>query len=515
MKLRPETLLKNGSYRIISILGQGGFGITYLAEHIHMCRKVCIKEFFPSSLYRRDDVSQVATVKDGDNVALIDSLKTKFLKEARTISTMDNQHIVRVFDSFEENGTAYYVMEYIEGESLASIVARDGALDETTARRYIAEVADALGYIHARNTLHLDVKPHNIMVRKSDGRAILIDFGLAKHYDDSGSQTTSTLGGRSHGYAPIEQYDDGGVAQFSPETDIYSLGATLYYLVTANHPPRASVVGSNGLPELPKRLSPSLHATITAAMNYAIKQRPHSTQEFMSHLGGGQPAEPNPKRSKWWLWLLLFLAAVGIVCGIVLSGGEDKGEDIVVTPDTEEVVENIEPKPVVPEEKTYKVGDYYNENGKQGVVFEVWDGGRHGKIVSLDETQAEWDSRAIDGNSPRTYADSKSDGKANTDKIMSRSDSQYFDAFEWCRAKGSSWYLPAHNELQKIYNNKSTLNTALQKYGTTLSDGWHWSSTEYVDSEPEFCAWLVDMNYGYTYNSYKYNFYYVRAVSAF
>ena len=736
MKLQPETLLKNGSYRIISALGQGGFGITYLAEHIHMCRKVCIKEFFPTSLYRRDDISHLATVKDDDNVQVVNAFKAKFLKEARTISTMDNPHIVRVFDSFEENGTAYYVMEYIEGESLASIVERDGALDESTARRYIAEVADALGYLHERNTLHLDVKPHNIMVRKSDDRAILIDFGLAKHYDDeSGTQTTSTLGGRSHGYSPIEQYDDGGVAHFSPETDIYSLGATLYYLVTASHPPRANVVGSNGLPELPHSVSSPTRAAITAAMGFSIKQRPHTTATFMSHLNGGAK-KPQPKRNRWWLWLLLLLAVIGVVCVILLSGGKDRGDDVVVTTEAEEVVvtaeaeevvvdsldtseteinaaselvsepakaeksaepaikltskpkasvsadrgsgkisyavtnpsdgvkpkvkssadwlvvtmsgntisytttanpsdksrsakitiiygdESIEivitqagkpkpsleltspssasvtadggggkveytltnrrddlkllanssadwlivnvsgdtityttkanptessrsakitvtygnqsfeivitqagktkPKPVVPEAKTYKIGDYYNENGKRGVVFEVWDGGRHGKIVSLDETQAAWDSRVTwDAtnsyrNGTRTYADSKSDGKANTDKIMARSDSDYFPAFKWCRAKGSNWYLPAVDELKKIYNNKSVLNATLQKYGATLDNSWwYWSSTEYVDYKPEFCTWAVLMGYGYADSLSKYSSNSVRAVSAF
>ena len=617
MKLQPETLLKNGSYRIISALGQGGFGITYLAEHIHMRRKVCIKEFFPTSLYRRDDISHLATVKDDDNVEVVNAFKAKFLKEARTISTMDNPHIVRVFDSFEENGTAYYVMEYIEGESLASIVERDGALDESTARRYIAEVADALGYLHERNTLHLDVKPHNIMVRKSDDRAILIDFGLAKHYDDeSGTQTTLTLGGRSHGYSPIEQYDDGGVAYFSPETDIYSLGATLYYLVTASHPPRANVVGSNGLPELPHSVSSPTRAAITAAMGFSIKQRPHTTATFMSHLNG-DAKEPQPKRKRWWLWLLLLLAVVGVVCGIVLSGGEDKEKDVVVTTEAEVVEINEpepepvvlpdpiltltsqssvavgaeggsgkvaytltnrrddmqlsvksnanwisvsrsgdaisyvatansgessrsakitvtygdqsfeivitqagKPKPVVPEAKTYNIGDYYNENGKRGVVFEVWDGGRHGKIVSLDETYDAWDSRVrFDGveykYGTRTYADSKSDGKANTDKIMARSDSDYFPAFKWCRAKGSSWYLPAVDELKKICNNKSVLNATLTKYGAALHDSVYWSSPEFVDYKPEFCAYGVTMGSGGTFGSNKDFSHYVRAVSAF
>ena len=170
--------------------------------------------------------------------------------------------------------------------------------------------------------------------------------------------------------------------------------------------------------------------------------------------------------------------------------------------------------------KLYNVGDYYNENGLEGVVFEVWDDGRHGKIVSLDEIKAPWDSRVKWGlikgyrNGTHTYADSESDGKANTDKIMARSDSDYFSAFKWCRAKGSSWYLPSLNELKSIYSNKSTLNATLQKYGTSLNDYGYWTSTECVD-EGEFCAWYVNMYYGNPSNDAKYRGGYVRAVSAF
>ena len=346
MELQPNTLLKGGTYRIIDILGKGGFGITYLAEHTHMGRKVCIKEFFPTTFYRRDEVSQTATIKDEDNTVLCERFKQKFLKEARTISTLDNPHIVRVFDSFEEHGTAYYVMEYIEGESLQSLVSRKGVLDEAAARRYISQVADALAYIHERNTLHLDIKPSNIMVRKSDGRAILIDFGLAKHYDeDSGSQTTTTIGGHSDGYAPIEQYDTGGIQMFSPETDIYSLGATLYFLVTGERPPRARVVGNQGLPAMPSKLSTSLRTAVESAMQFSIKQRPHSVTEFITTLDGGRDTK---RKSRWWLWLLLLLLiAVGGFVGYMMLG-DNKPEP---TPTPEPIPETVvETEPVIEEQ---------------------------------------------------------------------------------------------------------------------------------------------------------------------
>lgn len=158
----------------------------------------------------------------------------------------------------------------------------------------------------------------------------------------------------------------------------------------------------------------------------------------------------------------------------------------------------------------YQVGDYYNRDGKQGVVFEVWDNGRHGKIISLDQTKTQWDLRN-EKVRDRTYADSKSDGKANTDTIMSRSDSKNFDAFEWCRAKGEEWYLPSKDELRVVYDNKSKINATLTKLKRVELDDWYWSSTEYKG----FWARRVDMSEGYADYGNKSNYYYVRAVSAF
>ena len=538
MELLTGVTLQQGKYRIVRTLGRGGFGITYLAEQVLAKRMVCIKEFFPKDYYKRDGDSQHISLSSDGFRETMGRFKDKFLKEAQLIAGLDHPNIIRIHDLFEENGTAYYVMEYIDGESLHSLVSRRGALSEADAKGYIEQLAAALSHIHAHDIAHLDVKPGNIMVQAKDNRAVLIDFGLSKHYDVGGAQTSSTPVGISHGYAPMEQYQTGGVSTFSPGTDIYSMGATLYFLTVGKTPPTAAIVGEDGLGVLPSHLSESTRTAIERAMQLRRKDRPASVEEFLSLLHGASentyielhpeselratPSKPadnqpkrqperQPKRKGWWLWLLLLLAVVGVVCGVVLSGGEDKEEDVVVTTEAEEVV---------PEAKRYEIGDYYNENGKQGVVFDVWDGGRHGKIVSLDATKATWDSRVTwDGvkyeNGTRTYADSKSDGKANTDTIMARSDRDYFPAFKWCRAKGSNWYLPALDELKKIYNNKSVLDATLEKYGTTLHGIEHWSSTEYVDNNPEFCACGVVMDYGGTYNGNKGYDDYVRAVSAF
>ena len=285
MQLQPGTYLQGDRYRIISTLGNGGFGITYLAEQTMTERKVCIKEFFPKSLLAREDDSR--SVRALSNELANDSarFKAKFIKEAKTIASLKHPNIVQVFDAFEENGTAYYIMEYIEGESLSSIIKRGGALDEATAVHYIRQVADALNHIHERKIMHLDIKPGNVMLRSKDNSVILIDFGLSKHYDaQSGEATSTTPVGVSHGFAPLEQYRQGGVKEFSPETDIYSLGATLYYLVTGTVPPEAADVADEGLPTLPTHLSNEIRLTIEHAMADKRKQRPHSIGEFLETL---------------------------------------------------------------------------------------------------------------------------------------------------------------------------------------------------------------------------------------
>ena len=529
MELQRGTLLQGGKYRIEQTLGRGGFGVTYLATHMALGGSVCIKEFFPQELCQRAaDGSAMATISER-SAETIAKFKTKFLDEARKLFYIKHPNIVGVSDLFEENSTAYYVMEYIDGESLQSKVNSSGAMAEAVAREYIKQVAAALDHVHSQQIMHLDVKPGNVMVRSKDNRAILIDFGLAKHYDTaSGDATSTTPVGVSHGYAPMEQYKDGGVSSFSPSTDIYSLGATLYFLVVGKTPPSADVVGEDGIGALPSGLSRGTRSAIERAMQHRRKDRPQSIADFLALLGGkGKPVAPKTtdpkKRSKWWLWLLLLLLiAVGGFVGYMMLGND--APELTPTSSTggENVVDADSICEVQP--SLYQVGDYYNENGKEGVVFKVWDDGRHGKIVSLDETKAPWDSRvkwdSANGYSGGTctYADSESDGKANTDKIMSRSDSQYFDAFEWCRAKGSSWYLPAIDELKQIYNNIDKLNSTLSQYGgTALTNYRYWSSTEYVDYDPEFRALDLYMGDGdtYTYSHIKYCNFYVRAVSAF
>ncbi|MBO7067921.1 MAG: protein kinase [Bacteroidaceae bacterium] len=276
--LESGSLLQGGKYRIERVLGQGGFGITYSAVQVALNRRVAIKEFFMKEYCERDANTSHVTVGTSGGAQEVKRFKEKFLKEASLIAQFDNPHIVRIHDIFEENGTAYYVMEFLEDRW------NEFAKDRTSLEQslnIIRQVGEGLSYIHAQNVLHLDVKPGNIMFRKDC--SVLIDFGISKRYDSEGGQTSTTPVGISKGFAPLEQYNQ-GVQKFQPATDVYSLGATLYKLLTGETPPEASDVMNYGLPtdvlqarHVPERII----SAIQKSMEPRVGQRYQSVEEFL------------------------------------------------------------------------------------------------------------------------------------------------------------------------------------------------------------------------------------------
>lgn len=277
------SVLQNGKYKIVNILGQGGFGITYLALHTVLEKPVAIKEFFPKAFCDRVSGSGNITFSTSTSSDLVPKLRVKFLKEAKNIAKLSHPNIIPIQDIFEENNTAYYLMDYIEGESLGNIIKREGALSETRALHYLFQVASAIEYMHSKSMNHLDIKPANIMIRKSDDMPILIDFGTSKQYDNEGDQTSTMLPGFTHGYAPVEQYKPNGVATFSPQTDIYALGATLFALLTRKKPPHYSEILEDGVPTMGNEISKSTVEGVHHAMQPRKNQRPASISEFLSH----------------------------------------------------------------------------------------------------------------------------------------------------------------------------------------------------------------------------------------
>ena len=287
-------MLNAGNYRIVRFIAAGGFGCTYEAEHVLLEKRVAIKEFFMQGYCNRDADTRHVTVAAQTMHEMVDKYKRKFIGEARALSDLHHEGIVSVSNVFEENGTAYFVMDYVDGQSLAGLC-KKGPLPEKHALFYIRQVCEALAYVHDHNRLHLDMKPGNIMV-KSDGRTVLIDFGASKQYDIASGENTTTLLGYTPGYAPLEQ-TQGDVRQFLPSTDIYALGATLYCLLTGRAPqsPANRLNAEEDDLALPANISAATRHAVERALEIRKKDRPQSVREFMALLDAAvKPVPPTP-----------------------------------------------------------------------------------------------------------------------------------------------------------------------------------------------------------------------------
>ena len=296
--------LFNGKYRIEKKLAQGTFGITYLAETRmqgnlgNIATKVAIKEFFLKGSNTRSGNSTSVTGSQGQEFL---DYKRKFIIEAKNLAKMSQyDDIVNVYDVFEENNTAYFAMEFIDGGNLDEYILQNGNIPESQAIGYIKSIAGALKHLHDNNMVHLDMKPKNIMRRK-DGKLYLIDFGLAKQYDANGEPESSTkIGLGTPGYAPIEQADFKG--GFAPTLDIYALGATFYKMLTGVTPPNSSDIFNykDGFEPLARKLrqrsvSESTIAIVSKAMELKKFNRFQTVSEFLSALE--QPGYRNTSSS--------------------------------------------------------------------------------------------------------------------------------------------------------------------------------------------------------------------------
>ena len=253
--LKQGCTLKGGKYKIVKTLGQGSFGITYLATtrismdgqlgKMDVTVNVTIKEFFMSDLNSR---ASDGTGVERTNSTLVKNYLNKFRKEAENLAKLNHPNIVKVLEVFDENNTTYYVMEYIDGETIDDYIKSKGHLSESESLKITQEVCAALSYMHEHKMLHLDLKPKNIM-RNSEGHIFLIDFGLAKQYNDYGEpESSTTLGLGTPGYAPIEQAHYKQDGTFPVTLDIYAVGASLYKMLTGKTPPESSYVLNERLP---------------------------------------------------------------------------------------------------------------------------------------------------------------------------------------------------------------------------------------------------------------------------
>lgn len=292
--LSSGSLLQGGRYEIKRFIAAGGFGCTYEGVHTGLDKRVAIKEFFVKDFCNRDETTSQITVGVTAKTALFQKLRRKFEEEARALAKLNHPNIVKVSDVFDENGTSYYVMDYIDGPSLKNIVDTKGPLSETDAVRYILQVADALEFVHKNKRLHLDVKPGNIMIN-AEGKAQLIDFGASKQYEEESGENTATINGFTVGYAPTEQMGN-DVNTFTPATDIYSLGATLYNILTGIKPISAATISSGEKQKpLPEYISTVTRNAIAEAMQINKNHRPQTMEEFVDLLKDDPTIYPEPK----------------------------------------------------------------------------------------------------------------------------------------------------------------------------------------------------------------------------
>ena len=279
--LSPGACLANGEYRIERPLGQGGFGITYQGVDTRLNRAVAVKEFFPEGCWREGST----VVSAGRwNLDTYSNAKQKFLLEGQTLGQFNHPSIVRVYYYFEENNTAYMVMEYLKGETLAQIIARcRGIMPQAQALEYIAMVGKALSVLHSAQFLHRDIKPDNIMLAE-DGRVVLIDFGAARDFTDNCTIRYTTM--LTPGYAPLEQY--GRTLKYGAFTDVYALGSTLYHLLTGEAPvsaiERAAGVKLKTVREINPQIDTHISKAIDRAMIMDINARLQSIEEFLDLL---------------------------------------------------------------------------------------------------------------------------------------------------------------------------------------------------------------------------------------
>lgn len=283
------------SYQVVNVLGSGGFGVTYLAkgkikvDNVWVEGFFAIKELFPSDFSHRVDTQILPNQGHEEEFR---KAKADFLLEASRLQSIGTLHdnIVKVNEVFEANGTAYYVMQYVNGRTLYEYVNQYGGLPFDFAYKILAPIMQAVEFLHQSRINHFDIKPDNVMLQMADNeiQPVLIDFGLSIHFRNDGNKTTArSFGGVSEGYAPLEQYAE--IKHFSPATDVYALAATLVYMLLGTQPKPAPTLR---IPELRQLLLEKVPENVADAICHAmlpIEQRTPSVDMLRNELTGVVP----------------------------------------------------------------------------------------------------------------------------------------------------------------------------------------------------------------------------------
>ncbi len=283
-----------GEFEITGLIGQGGFGIVYLARDRVLDRAVALKEFMPTGIAEREEGVRV-TVRSASHKATYEVGLRSFINEAKMLAKFSHPALVEVYRFWEANGTAYMAMRYYSGETLRQCLARgDTKFDEEFIAQTMAPIFDALEILHRDQVFHRDVAPDNIIL--ANGRPVLLDFGSARSIIGDGTQTLTTI--LKPGYAPIEQYVSDGTTKQGPWTDVYALGGVLYHLATGKVPLQAvSRLLSDPLKSVNEitnqAFSPAFSDAVARAMAVRVENRLQNVREF-SEMLGWNTSQPKP-----------------------------------------------------------------------------------------------------------------------------------------------------------------------------------------------------------------------------
>ena len=358
--ITPGTLLKE-RYTIGRALGYGGFGVTYLAWDSRLEQKVAVKEYLPSEFSTRMPGQSQVSVFGGDKAQQFKDGLKQFVDESRRLARFQKEPgIVTVYDSFEENDTAYIVMEYLEGETLTEYLKREGTIDEDMAVAMLTPLMESLKVIHGEGMLHRDIAPDNIFLT-TDGQVKLIDFGAARFATTSHSRSLTVI--IKPGYSPEEQYRSRG--DQGPYTDVYALGAVLYKMLTGLTPPdameRRAKYENQSLDilkephKIRRGISRGREVAILNAMNVRIEDRTPDIETFLKELNADPPAKRIYGKIKkidiyaWPLWLKILVPALGMIAltlGTLLLTGvirfDSRYSDEIILPENVVRVPEVE-----------------------------------------------------------------------------------------------------------------------------------------------------------------------------
>lgn len=387
-QLLPIGTELQGRYRVERQLKSGGFGNTYVVRNTRFDECWAMKEFFMKGISEREGETTTVSVASASQPQF-EAQREKFNKEAKRLRKLRHPGIVHVEDLFDENGTSYYIMDYIDGGSLKEAIESHGPLSEERVRQLLPDLLDALEYVHNQQMWHLDLKPGNILLKRS-GRPVLIDFGASKQLGVGGANSTSLGMTYTTGYAPSEQVDQ-NLDRIGPWTDLYALGGTLYNLLSGHTPPMVSEIQEAEAEafEFPKGISEQMRQLILWMMNPNRRKRPQSVAEVRERLslsptpdpvGPDEPddddstrmPDPKPAPQPTPFWQRLSKGQKGMIGGVVAvllvllcillwpkdaaNGGDTPTTDSQQL--TQEIVEAVKPTTATDLSCTSSMGDY-------------------------------------------------------------------------------------------------------------------------------------------------------------